>query len=387
MDIICVTETHLNSNILDSELSIDGFKFYRKDRDFDIHNSNNEISGGGGSIIYFKDTLNVNLLESFSIKAPDSLAIEVESNVGKFCVACVYRSPNLNSKLDNLLLSCIKNICKVNNDFETLVVGDFNLPDISWETCSLKNCGINTCNKIMLKQLNYMDTFSELGLKWSLITETTRRRLVKGVLQENLLDQVLSTNDALVSSVKLLSHLGKSDHVSLGIELGVSLSKPTASSPKKAIRKPTWSKVSVESLLEYSLNNVDWSYSGNNLSSEEMWEEVHDKLKGITDSVPVSRVDTNNRPLDLPWSNSALKRMRKRKDEAWNVFDMNPTMENFSYAQTRDQLYAEEEFRLKFNYEKKLTNNLKTNCKGFYSYLRNKRRLKTGVPKQETRQK
>ncbi|KAL5248054.1 hypothetical protein ACHWQZ_G017281 [Mnemiopsis leidyi] len=46
----------------------------------------------------------------------------------------------------------------------------------------------------------------------------------------------------------------------------------------------------------------------------------------------------------------------------------------------KDKLYSDEEFRLKSNYEKKLTNNLKTNCKGFYSYLRNKRQLKSGIP-------
>ncbi|KAL5247652.1 hypothetical protein ACHWQZ_G019515 [Mnemiopsis leidyi] len=72
--------------------------------------------------------------------------------------------------------------------------------------------------------------------------------------------------------------------------------------------------------------------------------------------------------------------MRKNKDSAWNDFSQSPTRENYSYAFMKDKLYSDEEFRLKSNYEKKLTNNLKTNPKGFYSYLRNKRQLKTGVP-------
>ena len=147
LHIICITETHLSNNILDAELAISGYKFYRKDRNFDISDEdiydidtyNEEISNGGGSIIYYRETLHVSLVESFYNKAPDSLAIEIDSNIGKLCVACIYRSPNLSSSLNSVLLSCIKDICNVSNLFETFVVGDFNLPRISWETCFLKN--------------------------------------------------------------------------------------------------------------------------------------------------------------------------------------------------------------------------------------------------------
>ena len=62
-------------------------------------------------------------------------------------------------------------------------------------------------------------------MKWFLTNETTRHRLLNGVLQESILDQVLFTNEALVTYVKLLSSFGKSDHVSMKIELGVSLGK------------------------------------------------------------------------------------------------------------------------------------------------------------------
>ena len=72
--------------------------------------------------------------------------------------------------------------------------------------------------------------------------------------------------------------------------------------------------------------------------------------------------------------------MRKHKDSAWNEFQKIPTNERFSYAMSRDKIYSDKEFILKLNNEKKLTNNLKNNSKGFYSYLRNKQQLKTGVP-------
>ena len=67
--------------------------------------------------------------------------------------------------------------------------------------------------------------------------------------------------------------------------------------------------------------------------------------------------------------------MRHNKDRAWNSFTENPSTENLNYATLKDKSYSEEEFRLKLEYEKRLTNDLKNNCKGLYSYLRNKRKL------------
>ena len=77
--------------------------------------------------------------------------------------------------------------------------------------------------------------------------------------------------------------------------------------------------------------------------------------------------------------------MRRNKDRAWNSFRENPTTENLNYATLKDKSYSEEEFRLKLEYEKRLTNDLKNNCKGLYSYLRNKRNLKTSIPSLEMR--
>ena len=97
------------------------------------------------------------------------------------------------------------------------------------------------------------------------------------------------------------------------------------------------------------------------------------------------RCDSSNRPLSPPWNNTSLKRKRRNKDRAWNSFRENPTSENLNYATLKNKSYSEEEFRLKLEYEKRLTNDLKNNCTGLYSYLRNKRNLKTSFPSLEMR--
>ena len=45
-DFLCLVETWLNSNVLDKELQVDGYNFFRRDRG----------SRGGGVLLYFKSS-------------------------------------------------------------------------------------------------------------------------------------------------------------------------------------------------------------------------------------------------------------------------------------------------------------------------------------------
>ena len=323
IDIVCITETHLKSSVSEAEIEIEGYKFFRKDRNFNIKsndilikNSGVHFSLGGGSIIYYRNNLNANIVENFSERSPDSLALEIDSNKGRFCLACIYRSPNLSIQLNKVLLSSIKDTCKASDTYEIILVGDFNLADVSWETGSVK-CSELTTNDNLLLQREYMDLFNELGMKWFLTNETTRRRLVNGVLQESIPDQVLYTNEALVIEAKLLASFGRSDHISMQIELGVSLEEELL--PEiNVIKEPNWSKVSITDILNYSYENINWDSSSGSLNVEEIWNQLHGKLCTITKIAPIMRCDANNRPLNQPWSNTSLKRMRRNKDRAWN---------------------------------------------------------------------
>ena len=139
--------------------------------------------------------MDAKIVKDFSEKAPDSLALELDSNVGQFCVACIYQSPDLSITLNKKLLSCIKDICKTSNMYETIVVSGFNLPNVSWETGNIK-CLHLMQNDNLLNQIEYMKLYNELGMKWFLTNETTRHRLVNGALQESIFAQVLFTNEA-----------------------------------------------------------------------------------------------------------------------------------------------------------------------------------------------
>lgn len=121
-DIMVITETWLHPNIDNSELCPPGYNIVRKDR----------ASRGGGIAIFFK--------QSYQL-TPVSMSIDYEVLLCKLTchnvslmVCAVYRPPNtpvsMIIDLNTYLLQHVK--CSTN----FILLGDFNLPCIDWDTLS-----------------------------------------------------------------------------------------------------------------------------------------------------------------------------------------------------------------------------------------------------------
>ncbi len=250
-DIVCVNETHFYKEILDAEIEIPGFKLFRKDRDFVItpdddanDRANSTVSSGGGCIIYVNESLNPVEIGWFQVS--DSIAIEFSSNIGRVNIACIYRSISLTQNQNDNMLNMLTKL--VDHNVESLILGDFNLPNVTWLSGSLKGPS-DTKNKGLINEKKFLDCFHNNGLTWYITKEVTRRRLVNGILQESTLDQVLSTNQALINQVEIVSPLGKSDHVGFDIDLNLFASSSKGNITPK-FNKQLWSKVSFKELLE-----------------------------------------------------------------------------------------------------------------------------------------
>ena len=68
----------------------------------------------------------------------------------------------------------------------------------------------------------------------------------------------------------------------------------------------------------------------------------------------------------MPWLNSSMKRSFKAKNKAWALFDEEPCRVNLNLALERQRIFEAAEVKAKVDFEKKLTNDLKNNSKGFY---------------------
>ena len=249
-----------------------------------------------------------------------------------------------------------------------VIVGDVNLPDVNWQLGTV-TAPADTTNVKLLNQQKYMNLFIEKGLNWHIKDSCTRRRMYGNTIQQSLLDQVFTNNDALVYGIVEAPPLGKSDHVILDITLNISASVGFTASKRK-----NWSKVNEVDVLSWS-QGIDWSFNTENNDIEHFWKELHSKLLTFVNFVPDITIKfdkSGNRLIKLPWDNSKLVRKRKEKTKAWKQFEKEPTMINFHYCMSKQDEFSRAETKAKMKYEKRISSNIKKNPKPIFKYLRSK---------------
>ena len=364
---ICLTETHLSKDIFDAEVFIQNYTIFRSDRA--------DGREKGGSCIYVHNSFACSLIDSFV--APDSIALMIDFNNFKLILACIYRSPSLNHKDNTTLLQQIRNLTKMlTDDTQIMLTGDFNLPNVLWNTGSV-NCPNLTRNKQFTVQQNFINLFQETGMHWHLPDGSiTRQRMYDGKLQESLLDQILTSDPVILNSYEILAPVGKSDH--LGI-----LSTIATGNQQGYIRseKLSWSKLSPETIVQIGAS-FNWNLNLQHPSVKDIWELISDNIKEITKSAPVVKVKVTKSGTVItkdPWETNSLKRKRREKENAWRLFELNHTNDNLQYALFKGEELETVTRKCMTKYEQKMSAGLKSNPKSFYSYVNSKRSIKQSV--------
>ena len=151
-DVICVNETWLNDTISNKEILDPEFTIYRKDHKY---------RRGGGVLIAVK-TDSFKSVKEFSHQNQEELEIvstELKTlEDKKILYSCCYRPPDANLCWMDKFEYFLNTIC---NQYENVVIaGDFNLPNINWETME-NTTGVNELffvqmlNDHYLSQLNH----------------------------------------------------------------------------------------------------------------------------------------------------------------------------------------------------------------------------------------
>ena len=181
-DAVCLTETWLGPHVTDSELQLgmSEFVWFRRDRD----------SRGGGVACAVKTSLS-------PVHRPDlepnceALVVQVGTTSPALLAVC-YRPPNADRDVDRVA-DLLRRLHRTGRPF--LNVGDFNLPEISWES------GDAIVSRRSGRATTFLDAMAECEVTQSVLSAT------RG---ENTLDLAISRGGATVSEV--CEPLFPSDH-------------------------------------------------------------------------------------------------------------------------------------------------------------------------------
>lgn len=182
-DIIALTETWLDQDIVSSEIAIPSYQLIRRDRS----------RHGGGICLYVRDSSII--LSRFSHASIELLSIVLRTELGPLLVCLHYRPPSCDTGLCELedALSSLD----ISTYSRTILLGDFNIDLLHESSSSMDLLGIA----------------ASFGLE-QIITEPTRPASSASI-NSTLLDHVYSSHQSLISSHTVLHPLGSSDHNSI----------------------------------------------------------------------------------------------------------------------------------------------------------------------------
>ncbi|CAM5089359.1 unnamed protein product [Eretmochelys imbricata] len=340
-DVIGITETWWD-NSHDWSTVMDGYKLFRKDR---------QGRKGGGVALYVREQYDCSEFRYETVEKPECLWIKFRSvcNKSDVVVGVCYRSPDQGDEVDEAFF---RQLTEATRSHALILMGDFNFPDISWES----NTAVHRQSRKFLESVG--DNFLAQVLE-----EPTRGGA--------FLDLLLTNRVELVGEAKVDGNLGGSDHELVEFRILTQGRKVSS-----RIRTLDFRKADFDSLRE-RMARIPWGTNMKGKGVQESWlyfKESLLRLQGQT--IPMSRKNSKygRRPA---WLNGEILADLKHKKEAykkWKVGHMTrEEYKNIARACRNDIR------RAKSHLELQLARDVKSNKKGFFRYVGNKKKAKESV--------
>ena len=337
--IIGITESWANNDITNAELGLEGYVMFRKDR---------IGRRGGGVLLYIKDTI-----PAYEVQLQE----EADCNEAIWCnlvtghtaviIGVVYRCPNITKQNNEKIHNAINEVSKG----DCIIMGDFNHGNIKWDT--LQSTGVEDSTFLCLVQDNFLTQH---------VFEPTRAARV--------LDVVLSSQKEFVDNVEIQEPLGSSDHNQLHFNINIKSDKTKVKQCRRDFRKGNYREI------RKNLAHIDWDEKMKNKTATECWDILRGELDTAIDSyVPMKKQGKRSKKKHL--SKEAFRKMRY-KQNMWRVYKH--TGKDKDYEVYKEALNAANEVRkAKRNFEHKLAQNIKSDSKSSYAYVRSKQNVRDKV--------
>ena len=350
--VLAITESHLMPSIAYATVAIPGYELLRND---------SGSSPKHGVCTYIREGLHFDEVDM-------SHANCLSFRLTKLCVYVyvVYRPPSNSPDENQALIDFIFNSCA---DKEVIILGDFNLPSISWS--NLQPCGPSSATDI-----KFLDMFSTLGLtQW--ISECTFPR------SGNVLDLILTSEHDRISTVYVQPPPPGCDHCSVHCEYVFDMEVELLS---HHVQRLLWHRGQY-GRMNSVLDDTDWDFEFAHFSAHEAFTRLLAILEPLIEQyVPRARQD--DRGNKIPWKTNPPSSLKRRRKAAWEEYKSlrskdgrkapNTVSALMVFLQVNGQLRSFASIS-QIEYEKSLIARSKDNPKLLHSYIRNKKQFRSSV--------
>ena len=288
-DVICLTETWLNSEKTNGTFCPKEYRVFRKDRN----------SNGGGVALFAKRELQTSAV-SLDNRYSDLEILAVDfAGQNALRVITVYRPPKCSSETSNNIWRCLSELA--NSGKPSIVIGDFNMREIVWSPNILypQNSEMNA---------NFVHKMNQAGLQ-QYVTQPTRKDLNSGT--ENFLDLVFCTDDAFIFDVEVVQPIVHSDHSAITL---TSTGPKSSNNGENTEEFRDYAKADWAIINEF-LQQINWDLTFQNcVTSEDHWNAFLEILKiAIDEFVPLTKSKLGNKKIHPKY----LKDLIKKKKELY----------------------------------------------------------------------
>ena len=280
----------------------------------------------------------------------ESIWCKIVARKEEVVIGVSYNSPSSSDTCRNNLNNIVKNICSTYKN--VVLCGDFNYPGINW----------NLLHASTPSSQLFLDTVLDCYLV-QVVDKPTRG--------ENILDLILTSNEALVDNVNIEEPFVSSDHCVVKFDITCNISRKDWKLFYYDYRRGNY-----EAMKVY-LTEMDWSILLNRDDVLEAWSQFVKIMKDlVVKFVPRKIRKTVKKPM---WWNKHIQNLGRKKTRSWDRYKLDKTEGNYTSYKNALNKSTKAIREAKRRLEKKISKNIKSDPKLFFKYAGSKTRTRTGV--------
>jgi hypothetical protein len=314
---------------------------------------------GRGMVVHIRNNVkysNVNIDSTFE----EFLALDISTHdrANHVLLLVAYRSPNSSEDNNSALLTALSNL--PHDRYTSLIVGDFNLPRINWDTWT-------TPGSADSKEFKFIEALRNNFLT-QLVRQPTRFR---GNEKPSLLDLIITNKEEVVRRITFQSGIGKSDHCLTKVELSREAHQAAITRDFRNFHKGNYNRLR-------GILDRDWARELNELDTvEDKWNHLlHKYNEAVERCIPLVKQRKYYKTALDPKIRKKIKEKDRLHHEVLRTHSNNALQK---YRRVSNQVRYLTRKAAK-NKEKRIAKESKENPKKFWKHVNSRLNRKSAIP-------